>query len=270
MSPIFVLHSGRRLERCSPRRSPAEPFCEVDRPRRHRPPRLADRRSGGPRRPSPQSLAGSELLIADGHHRYETARTYADEVGAGAGDDAATRSPASSRSRIPGLSVFATHRLLHDLDDGEAGRAPRHAVRAVRARADRRSRRASSRPTTTATIAFGYMDSFHRKPYRLRLKDDAVLDAALPGSSRGLPDPRRRRARGADPDAAPLGMSTDDIAAKRGLSYCSDFGEAVPGSSAARPTRVLPPPDARSSRCATSPTPARRCRRSRPTSSRSS
>src|SRR5437016_303963 len=26
-------------------------------------------------------LAGAELLIADGHHRYETARTYRDEVG---------------------------------------------------------------------------------------------------------------------------------------------------------------------------------------------
>ncbi len=25
----------------------------------------------------------------------------------------------------------------------------------------------------------------------------------------------------------PLGMTTDDIAAKRGLSYCSDFAEAV-------------------------------------------
>ena len=27
------------------------------------------------------ALAGAELLIADGHHRYETARAYADEVG---------------------------------------------------------------------------------------------------------------------------------------------------------------------------------------------
>ena len=33
------------------------------------------------------ALAGAELLIADGHHRYETARVYAEEVG-GEGDTA--------------------------------------------------------------------------------------------------------------------------------------------------------------------------------------
>jgi len=26
-------------------------------------------------------LLGTELLIADGHHRYETARVYAEEIG---------------------------------------------------------------------------------------------------------------------------------------------------------------------------------------------
>ena len=31
--------------------------------------------------PSPSCLAGAQLLIADGHHRYETARAYRDEVG---------------------------------------------------------------------------------------------------------------------------------------------------------------------------------------------
>ena len=29
------------------------------------------------------TLAGTELLIADGHHRYETARVYQQEGGAG-------------------------------------------------------------------------------------------------------------------------------------------------------------------------------------------
>src|SRR5262245_6096955 len=32
-----------------------------------------------------EALSGTELLIADGHHRYETARTYAEEIG-GEGD----------------------------------------------------------------------------------------------------------------------------------------------------------------------------------------
>ena len=37
-------------------------------------------------------LGGAQLLIADGHHRYETAIAYRDEVG---GDDA--RRPTTSR-----------------------------------------------------------------------------------------------------------------------------------------------------------------------------
>ena len=45
------------------------------------------------------ALEGTELLIADGHHRYETARVYADEVG-GEGHTAGC-SCAWSRSRTP-------------------------------------------------------------------------------------------------------------------------------------------------------------------------
>ena len=75
-------------------------------------------------------------------------------------------------------------------------------------------------------VAFGYMDSFHRKPYRLTLKDTAVLDRELDGHSHAY-----RRLDAAALEALilrrALGMSTDDIAAKRGLSYCSDTDEAV-------------------------------------------
>jgi len=70
------------------------------------------------------------------------------------------------------------------------------------------------------------MDSFHRRPYRLRLKDDVALAAALPDSSEAY-----RTLDAAALEAlilkGPLGMDADDIAAKRGLSYCSDFTEAV-------------------------------------------
>jgi hypothetical protein len=75
-------------------------------------------------------------------------------------------------------------------------------------------------------IAFGYIDSHHRKPYHLTLTDPGPLDAALDGYS----EPYRRL------DAAALealvlrealGMSTEDIADKRGLAYCSDTDEAV-------------------------------------------
>src|SRR4029077_5165581 len=58
-------------------------------------------------------LEGTELLIADGHHRYETARLYADEIG-GEGDHRYTLMCLVALED-PGLTVFPTHRLLKGL-----------------------------------------------------------------------------------------------------------------------------------------------------------
>ena len=56
------------------------------------------------------ALAGRELLIADGHHRYETARMYAEEIG-GEGEHGWVLMFLCSLAD-PGLTVFPTHRLL--------------------------------------------------------------------------------------------------------------------------------------------------------------
>ncbi len=60
------------------------------------------------------AFAGKQLLIADGHHRYETALAYADEVG----------TPESARMMVvlvstsdPGLEIFPTHRLFRGHED---------------------------------------------------------------------------------------------------------------------------------------------------------
>src|SRR6476659_10586639 len=59
------------------------------------------------------ALAGVELLIADGHHRYETARVYQQETGEpGAGWVLMCLVVLQD----PGLTVFPTHRLLTGLD----------------------------------------------------------------------------------------------------------------------------------------------------------
>jgi len=52
------------------------------------------------------------ILIADGHHRYETALTYADEVGGDA--DSASRFTLALLTDLndPGLEVLPTHRVL--------------------------------------------------------------------------------------------------------------------------------------------------------------
>src|SRR6202042_1635695 len=58
------------------------------------------------------SLHNSELLIADGHHRYETARVYADEIGGEGPHRYVLMCLVALQD--PGLTVFPTHRLIRD------------------------------------------------------------------------------------------------------------------------------------------------------------
>ncbi len=57
----------------------------------------------------------AELLIADGHHRYETMHAYADEIG-GEGDHRYILMCLVALED-PGLTVFPTHRLVRGLDE---------------------------------------------------------------------------------------------------------------------------------------------------------
>jgi len=58
-------------------------------------------------------MAPMKLLIADGHHRYETALTYHDEHP----DDPAAQYVMMTFVNMysPGLKILATHRVLHDV-----------------------------------------------------------------------------------------------------------------------------------------------------------
>jgi uncharacterized protein (DUF1015 family) len=171
------------------------------------------------------ALADAELLIADGHHRYETARVYAEEVG-GEGPHQYVLMLLCSLSD-PGLLVFPTHRLLTGLKhDTEKQLAIRDALMRD-FEIDELDEARQLEPTdANGRVAFGYMDSFHRKPYRVTLKDQAIADRAL----EGMPEPYRRLdtavlealvLRGA------LGMSEDDIAHLRGLDYSKDLADAI-------------------------------------------
>jgi uncharacterized protein (DUF1015 family) len=171
------------------------------------------------------ALADAELLIADGHHRYETARVYADEVG-GDGDHRYVLMLLCSLSD-PGLLVLPTHRLLGGLKDDSA---KQEAIRDVLLRdfeVDELAAPAELEPRDDdGRVAFGYMDSFFRKPYRVTLRDQSIADRALDG----MPAAYRRLdtavlealvLRGA------LGMSEDDISHLRGLSYSNRLAEAI-------------------------------------------
>jgi uncharacterized protein (DUF1015 family) len=63
-----------------------------------------------------EALAGKRLLIADGHHRYETAMAYAAAHGGASADDPAHFTLAFfANAADPGLVVLPTHRGIHDV-----------------------------------------------------------------------------------------------------------------------------------------------------------
>ena len=170
------------------------------------------------------AVADAELLIADGHHRYETARTYADEVG-GEGEHRYVLMFLCSLSD-PGLTVFPTHRLLSNLKDSEVQERLGSALK--RDFEIERIDAAELEPPPSDTVQFGYMDSHFKQPYRLTLKDQSIADDALPG----MPEPYRKLdtavlealiLRGA------LGMSEDDISHLNGLGYSKNIRHAREG-----------------------------------------
>ena len=59
-------------------------------------------------------MAGKKLLIADGHHRYETALAFRDENPGSA--DASKVVMTFVNMHSPGLKILATHRLISDLE----------------------------------------------------------------------------------------------------------------------------------------------------------
>src|SRR5205807_5108627 len=98
LEPIFLLHDGDPVE------LPDEaPDLEA------RGDRLW-RLSGGE---IAERFAGRELLIADGHHRYETALAFHEEDGTGASE---WMMVVLVSTHEPGLTVFPTHRIAQHVD----------------------------------------------------------------------------------------------------------------------------------------------------------
>jgi uncharacterized protein (DUF1015 family) len=159
-----------------------------------------------------EALAPAELLIADGHHRYETARVYHEEGGAG------HVLMCLVALQDPGLTVFPTHRLLTGIRDREA-------LRATIERDFEIAPTDELEPTGDGPVRMGYLDSHHRRPLMLTLRDPATVAAALPDK----PEPYRQL------DTAvlealvlhgALGMSEDDISHLNGLDYARDTEQA--------------------------------------------
>ena len=169
-----------------------------------------------------RSLAGAELLIADGHHRYETARVYADEVG-GEGPHRYVLMCLVALED-PGLTVFPTHRLVRGL------RPDQHEALATAIRRDfdveRLDDAALLTPPPGENVRMGYIDAHFERPFMLTLKDPAIADAALADHAESY-----RHLDTAVLEAlilkGTLGMSVEDIDHLEGLGYARDQAQAL-------------------------------------------
>ena len=96
----------------------------------------------------PDALRGAELLIADGHHRYETARVYADEIGG----EGAHRYVLMCLVALqdPGLTVFPTHRLVRGSSSAQQESLANTLIERT-SMSSRSTTRPSSRRSRTAT-----------------------------------------------------------------------------------------------------------------------
>jgi len=168
------------------------------------------------------ALAGVELLIADGHHRYETARAYAEEIGGEGPHRYVLMCLVALQD--PGLTVFPTHRLVKDTTPAqqEALAATLKADFEIAAQDDLDPGESSP---PGGPLALGYLDAHFKQPYRLTLKDQKIADAALAD----MPEPYRRL------DAAvlealllkgPLELTDDDISHLHRFGYARTAQQA--------------------------------------------
>lgn len=135
------------------------------------------------------ALADKKMLIADGHHRYETALNYRKEREAAGpvADDAAVRFKTTAFINIsdPGLVILPTHRLLYGLTDFSLAAALsklREGFVVYRVT----DGQLSSELEHSAGLhehVFG-LYAGKGKTWILRLKDSGAMKAALPDRSR--------------------------------------------------------------------------------------
>jgi uncharacterized protein (DUF1015 family) len=222
LSPIFALHPGDAWRHLEPTIT-GTPWGEVSDGdgTTHRVWRVED---AAVQEAIAAELRPAELLIADGHHRYETSLAYQREVGAGSPADYVLMALVSLED--PGLTVFPTHRLISGLADDPAkqealGTGLRQLFEVEEVPVEEVA------PDGERGVGvFGYMDSQFKRTYRLRLASNPAVHPALAERSEAY----------RSLDAAILeelvlkgilGMSAADIAAKRGIGYTPSVEEAL-------------------------------------------
>jgi uncharacterized protein (DUF1015 family) len=168
------------------------------------------------------ATSGKELLIADGHHRYETARVYAQEVG-GEGEHQYVLMCLVALED-PGLTVFPTHRLVKGLDSQRQERLAQALKDNFKLAEVPLGEIAP--PVGTGPLQLGYIDAHSKRAWQLILKDQAIADAALEGHS----EPYRHLDTGILESLllkGVLGFSDEDISHLHNFGYARDTAQAV-------------------------------------------
>ncbi|MFI4993694.1 MAG: DUF1015 domain-containing protein [Solirubrobacterales bacterium] len=177
----------------------------------------------------PQAIAAvqaatrdAELLIADGHHRYETMQAYADEIG-GEGEHRYILMCLVALED-PGLTIFPTHRLVRGLS-GERREALEQALARDFDIAEVSLDEVTPEPGR-GPLALGLVDERGERARRLTLKDQAIADAALPARSRAYRELDTGVLEALLLKNA-LGLSDEDISHFNGMFYARDTVEAL-------------------------------------------
>jgi len=180
-----------------------------------------------------QKMRGKKLLIADGHHRYETALAYRNERRAETGgtDPNApyefvmmTLIPMESR----GLVILPTHRIVHGLPDFDRERMLEVAGQFFDI--DRIDLRTESRSATTLLGQAGengtaFVAVTRQGPYLMRAKQNAIHDALgeVPSLQRDLDVVQLHRIM----LERVLGISEEAIRNQENVRYERDAFEAI-------------------------------------------
>jgi len=223
LSPIFSLYSDPRgmAWQALASATGAEPWAEIE-DQDGTINRLWRVEDAGATAAATSALAGTELLIADGHHRYETARVYAEEIG-GEGPHRYVLMCLVALED-PGLTVFPTHRLVKDLSSLQQERLAQAIRRDFEITELDDVSQLTPRPGQPVRI--GYIDAHFQRPFMLTFKDSAIADRALPQHA----EPYRRL------DTAVLEAlilkgalehSDEDIDHLNGLGYARDDAQSL-------------------------------------------
>jgi|tagenome__1003787_1003787.scaffolds.fasta_scaffold20988607_5 uncharacterized protein (DUF1015 family) len=133
-----------------------------------------------------EALADHEILIADGHHRYETALAYRDEQREREGNPEGDRPydfilMALSNLRDEGLTIFPTHRVVMSKREVERGFMSAFDCRELPAGTPAAAVEAELNQIPSERIAFAVWRGMDVAPVICELRDTMRVMMAMPG-----------------------------------------------------------------------------------------